>query len=75
MKALDIEAVQAFVLVADLRSFTRAAEALDGTQSAVSLQVKALEEERDTLLRTYHFNHLLLFKEARVSHYSDSNDT
>ena len=44
MKALDIEAVQAFVLVADLRSFTRAAEALDGTQSAVSLRIKRLED-------------------------------
>src|SRR3954463_16144613 len=44
MKALDIEAVQAFVLVADLNSFTRAAEALDTTQSAVSLKIKRLEE-------------------------------
>lgn len=44
MKALDIEAVQAFVLVADFRSFTRAAEALDTTQSAVSLKIKRLED-------------------------------
>ncbi|MFG1214585.1 LysR family transcriptional regulator [Xanthobacter flavus] len=44
MKALDIEAVQAFVLTADLKSFTRAAEALDTAQSAVSLKVKRLEE-------------------------------
>lgn len=44
MKALDIEAVQAFVLVADMKSFTRAAEALDTTQSAVSLKIKRLEE-------------------------------
>jgi DNA-binding transcriptional LysR family regulator len=44
MKALDIEAVQAFVLVADLNSFTRAAEALDTTQSAVSLKIKRLED-------------------------------
>ena len=43
MKALDIEAVQAFVLVADMKSFTRAAEALDTTQSAVSLKIKRLE--------------------------------
>jgi DNA-binding transcriptional LysR family regulator len=43
MKALDVEAVQAFVLVADLNSFTRAAEALDTTQSAVSLKIKRLE--------------------------------
>jgi DNA-binding transcriptional LysR family regulator len=43
MKALDVEAVQAFVLAADLNSFTRAAEALDTTQSAVSLKIKRLE--------------------------------
>src|ERR1700753_477338 len=44
MKALDVEAVQAFVLAADLNSFTRAAEALDTTQSAVSLKIKRLED-------------------------------
>lgn len=44
MKALDIEAVQAFVLAADFKSFTRAAEALDTTQSAISLKIKRLED-------------------------------
>jgi DNA-binding transcriptional LysR family regulator len=44
MKTLDIEAVQAFVLVADLSSFTRAAEAMDSTQSAISLKIKRLED-------------------------------
>jgi DNA-binding transcriptional LysR family regulator len=44
MKALDIEAVQAFVLTADFKSFTRAAEAMDTTQSAISLKIKRLEE-------------------------------
>lgn len=44
MKTLDIEAVQAFVLTADLQSFTRAAEILDTTQSAVSLKIKRLED-------------------------------
>lgn len=44
MKALDLEAVQAFVLTADLKSFTRAAEAMDTTQSAVSLRIKRLED-------------------------------
>ena len=43
MKPLDLETVQAFVLVADLGSFTRAAEALGATQSAVSLKLKRLE--------------------------------
>lgn len=44
MRALDIEAVQAFVLVADLNSFTRAAQAMDTTQSAVSLKIRRLED-------------------------------
>ncbi|WP_027211362.1 LysR family transcriptional regulator [Burkholderia sp. WSM2232] len=44
MKTLDLEAIQAFILVADLRSFTRAADALDSTQSAISLKLKRLEE-------------------------------
>jgi DNA-binding transcriptional LysR family regulator len=44
MRALDIEAVQAFVHVADMRSFTRAAEAMETTQSAVSLKIKRLED-------------------------------
>src|ERR1700744_5109083 len=44
MKALDLDAVHAFVLTADLKSFTRAAEALDTTQSAISLKIKRLED-------------------------------
>jgi DNA-binding transcriptional LysR family regulator len=44
MRALDVDAVQAFVHVADLRSFTRAAEAMETTQSAVSLKIKRLED-------------------------------
>lgn len=43
-RPLDLDAVQAFVLVADLNSFTRAAEALATTQSAVSLKLKRLED-------------------------------
>lgn len=44
MRALDPEAVEAFVLVADLRSFTRAAGVLNTTQAAVSLRLRRLEE-------------------------------
>lgn len=44
MKPLDLEAVEAFLLVADLRSFTRAADALNSTQSVVSQKLKRLEE-------------------------------
>ena len=42
---LDIDTVQAFVLVADFGSFTRAAEALDTSQATISLKVKRLEQQ------------------------------
>lgn len=42
--ALDIDAVRAFTLVAELSSFTRAAQAVGMTQSAISLQLKRLED-------------------------------
>lgn len=48
--ALDLDLLQAFVSVADQRSFTRAALSLNRTQSAVSTQVKRLEERLDTEL-------------------------
>ena len=41
--ALDIELLRTFVLIAEGRSFTRAAECIGRTQSAVSLQIKRLE--------------------------------
>lgn len=45
MKALDLDAVKAFVFIADLQSFTRAADVLDTTQSALSLKLRRLEEQ------------------------------
>lgn len=45
MKSLDLDAVKAFVLTAELQSFTRAAEALDSTQSAISLKLRRLEDQ------------------------------
>lgn len=45
MKSLDLDAVKAFVLTAELQSFTRAAEALDSTQSAISLKLRRLENQ------------------------------
>jgi DNA-binding transcriptional LysR family regulator len=45
MQSLDVSALRAFVLIAELKSFTRAAEALESTQSAVSLKLKRLERE------------------------------
>jgi DNA-binding transcriptional LysR family regulator len=43
--SLDLDAVRAFLLVAELKSFTRAAEASETTQSAVSLKLKRLEAQ------------------------------
>lgn len=44
MSALDVDAVQAFVTIANLQSFTRAAEALGTTQGAISVKLKRLED-------------------------------
>ncbi|NKN37296.1 LysR family transcriptional regulator [Agrobacterium sp. a22-2] len=41
---LDLDAVRTFVHIAELASFTRAAEAMGTTQGAVSLKLKRLEE-------------------------------
>ncbi|NUO74412.1 MAG: LysR family transcriptional regulator [Lysobacter sp.] len=45
MKAMDVDAVRAFLLAADLHSFTRAADVLGTTQSAVSLKLQRLETQ------------------------------
>src|SRR3954469_10194479 len=42
--SLDPELLQAFVLIADGHTFTQAAERMGRTQSAVSMQIKRLEE-------------------------------
>jgi DNA-binding transcriptional LysR family regulator len=43
-RPLDLDATAAFVHIAELGSFTRAAEAMQTTQAAVSLKLKRLEE-------------------------------
>src|ERR1700712_261752 len=43
MTTIDISTVQAFLLVAELQSFTRAAEALGTTQAAISMKLQRLE--------------------------------
>lgn len=40
---LDVDAVRAFVTIVDLKSFTKAAEALGTTQGAISVKLKRLE--------------------------------
>ncbi|MGH8647590.1 MAG: LysR family transcriptional regulator, partial [Gammaproteobacteria bacterium] len=42
---IDSELLRTFVAIADLGGFTRAAEAVNRTQSAVSMQMKRLEED------------------------------
>lgn len=44
MSVLEVDSVRAFVMIADLQSFTRAAEALGSTQGAVSVKLKRLED-------------------------------
>jgi DNA-binding transcriptional LysR family regulator len=44
MNLLDIDQLRTFVAIADQGSFTRAADAVHKTQSAVSMQMKRLEE-------------------------------
>lgn len=53
-RPLDLELVRAFVHVAELSSFTRAAEALGSTQAGVSLRLRKLEDRlgRTLLERT-----------------------
>src|SRR3954463_7568338 len=43
-RPLDLDAVQAFIRIAELGSFTRAAEVMRTTQGAVSLKLQRLEE-------------------------------
>src|SRR3954468_17507336 len=43
-RPLDLDAVQAFIRIAELGSFTRAAEVMRTTQGAVSLKLKRLEQ-------------------------------
>src|SRR5579859_6064803 len=47
---LDVEAVEAFVTIAELQSFTRAAAALGTTQGVISTKLRRLEERLGTRL-------------------------
>lgn len=50
VKNLNIKQLEAFLLVAQLKNFTRAAAQLDMSQPAISFQIKSLEEELDITL-------------------------
>lgn len=47
---IDIDLLRSFVTIVEVKSFTRAAERLLRTQSAISLQMKRLEEQLDCRL-------------------------
>ena len=47
---LDLRALQSLVAILDTASFTRAAEQLNYSQSAISMQIKRLEAELGTRL-------------------------
>jgi DNA-binding transcriptional LysR family regulator len=49
-RPLDLDSVEAFIRIAELGSFTRAAEVMQTTQAAVSLKLKRLEERLDCRL-------------------------
>lgn len=44
MRSLDPEAVEAFLLVAELQSFTRVAGVMNTSQAAISLRLRRLED-------------------------------
>ena len=56
---MDIRNLVTFLRVAELNSFTKAAQALDYSQSTISFQIKQLETELDCLLFE-RINHTLL---------------
>nr|WP_269809267.1 LysR family transcriptional regulator [Enterovibrio nigricans] len=47
---MDIESLRSFLAIVDTGSFTRAAAQIHRTQSAISMQIKRLEEELDSPL-------------------------
>lgn len=63
---MDLDQMRGFLETAREKSFTRAAEKLFLTQPAVSLQVKALEEELGTRVFERHGKQVLLTEAGRV---------
>jgi DNA-binding transcriptional LysR family regulator len=45
MPHLDVDQLKTFLAISDVGSFTRAADEVNKTQSAVSMQMKRLEEQ------------------------------
>jgi len=66
VRHLDLDAVQAFVFIAEFGSFTRAADAMRTTQSAVSSKLKRLEQHLDCRLIERTPRHVALSAEGQV---------
>lgn len=66
MRNLDVDLVRAFITVAEAKSFTRAGERLGRTQSAVSLQLRRLEERLGRQLLSRDPRHVALTAEGEV---------
>lgn len=63
---LDLDLLRAFVTVAETRSFTRAARQLGRVQSAVSMQIKRLEDVVGQRLFTRNHRNVALSSEGEV---------
>ncbi|MBP7650326.1 MAG: LysR family transcriptional regulator [Phenylobacterium sp.] len=63
---LDLDLVRAFVTVSEARSFTRAGERLGRSQSAVSLQMRRLEERLGVQLLSRDPRHVVLTPEGEA---------
>ncbi len=61
-----LNALKVFEVAASLGSFTRAADVLHVTQSAVSRQVRQLEDQLDEILLERHHHHLQLTDAGRL---------
>ncbi|MBE3589106.1 MAG: LysR family transcriptional regulator [Thermoanaerobacteraceae bacterium] len=63
---MNIRQLEAFLLVAELRNFTRAAGLLGMTQPAVSFQIKALEEDLQVTLLERNEKKVILSEAGRL---------
>lgn len=63
---MEIREIITFLAVADLRSFSKAAQKLDYTQSAVTLQIKRLENDLNTSLFNRLGNKVSLTDEGKL---------
>ncbi len=63
---LDLDLVRAFLAVAEARSFTRAGERLGRTQSAISLQIRRLEDQVGQALLSRNPRHVALTEQGEA---------